>query len=88
MTIRWSSRALSDLAAIYAYVATFSESAAGHTVDRLSSAAETLARLPQLGRPGRIAGRRELVVERYVLVYRVRREEIYILTVEYGAQRR
>ena len=88
MKLRWSQRALSDVAGIYAYLLPYSEAAAGRTADRLTAAAENLVRHPQLGRPGRIAGRRELVVEQYVLVYKVRRDEIYILTVEHGARRR
>ena len=88
MTIRWSSRALSDLAGVFVYLLPYSEAAAGRTVDRLTSAAGNLTRHPHLGRPGRLAGRRELVVDQYVVVYRLRRDEVYILTVEHGAQRR
>jgi plasmid stabilization system protein ParE len=56
--------------------------------DRLFAAGEGLARFPQMGRPGRLAARRELVVERYVMTYSVHRGEVHILAVEHGAQRR
>jgi toxin ParE1/3/4 len=88
VTIRWSRRALSDVAGIYAYIAADSPEAAVRMADRLLSAVEGLARFPQMGRSGRLAGRRELVVERYVVTYSVRRGEIHILAVEHSAQRR
>jgi plasmid stabilization system protein ParE len=88
MKVRWSRRALSDAAGIYAYIAADNAEAAVRMADRLFAAGEGLASFPQMGRPGRLAGRRELVVERYVSTYSVRRGEIHILAVEHGAQRR
>lgn len=88
MKVRWSRRALSDVAGIYAYIAADNAEAAVRMADRLFAAGESLARFPQIGRPGRLSGRRELVVERYVLTYSVRRGEAHILAVEHGAQRR
>jgi toxin ParE1/3/4 len=86
--VRWSRRALSDIAGIYAYIAADNAEAAVRMADRVLAAGEGLARFPQMGRPGRLAGRRELVVERHVLTYSVRRGEVHILAVEHGAQRR
>jgi toxin ParE1/3/4 len=86
--VSWSARALSDMADIFAYLAVQNDEAAGRISDRLMAAATNLARFPQIGRPGRLAGRRELVVDQYVLVYRLRRDEIQIVTIEHGARRR
>ncbi len=88
MTVTWSSRALSDAAAIYAYIAADDPEAAARITGRLFAATETLGRFPELGRPSRSAGRRELVVGRYVIVYRLRRADIWIVAVEHGARRR
>jgi toxin ParE1/3/4 len=86
--VRWSRRALSDVAGIYAYIAADNAEAAVVMADRLFAAGEGLVRFPQMGRPARLAGRRELVVDRHVLIYSVRRGEVQILAVEHGAQRR
>ena len=88
MTVRWSRRAQTDLADIFAYIAADNEEAAGRVVDRLYGAGQSLAQFPQRGRPARLVGRRELVVDRYVITYRVRRDEVLILAVEHGAQRK
>ena len=88
MKVRWSRRALSDIAGIYAYIAADNAEAAVGAADRIFAGGEGLVRFPQMGRPGRLAGRRELVVDRHVLIYSVRRGEVHILAVEHGAQRR
>ena len=88
LTVRWSQRAQSDLADVFAYIAAENEAAAGRVVERLYAAGQSLAMFPQRGRPARLAGRRELVVDRYVITYRVRRDEVLILAVEHGAQRK
>ena len=88
MSVRWSRRALSDVAGIYAYIAADNVEAAARVADRLLAAGEGLERFPQIGRPARLAGRREFVVDRYVLIYAIRRSEIHILAVEHAAQRK
>jgi toxin ParE1/3/4 len=88
MKVRWSRRALSDVAGIYAYIAADNPDAAARAADRLFAGGESLAQFPQLGRPGRFAGRRELALDHYVLTYAVRRGEVHILAVEHGARRK
>lgn len=88
MRVRWSRRALSDIAGIFAYIAADNAEAASGMADRLLAAGEGLARFPQIGRASKLAGRRELVVDRHVLTYSVRRGAVHILAVEHGAQRR
>jgi plasmid stabilization system protein ParE len=86
VTVTWSARALSDVAGIFAYVAAQSEEAAVRTADRLVKAAGDLARFPHAGRASRLGGRRELVVAPYVLLYRLRKDEVQIVTVEHGVR--
>jgi toxin ParE1/3/4 len=88
VTVTWAARALSDLAGIYTYIAADNAEAAARAIDRLIATAGSLASFPHLGRPSRFAGRRELVVEQYVVTYRIHRDEIRILAVEHGARRR
>ena len=76
------------MADFFAYVAAQSDEAASRIVDRIMAAAGNLTRFPQIGRPSRLAGRRELVVDHYVLLYRLRRDEIQIVAIEHGATRR
>jgi plasmid stabilization system protein ParE len=49
---------------------------------------EGLARFPEMGRPGRIEGTRELVISRtpYIAAYRILGGTVQILRVLHGAQ--
>jgi plasmid stabilization system protein ParE len=55
----------------------------------LLDAVERLAELSNLGRPGRVAGTRELVVPGtpYVIPYRVRSDRIEVIAVFHGRQK-
>lgn len=89
MTVVWSPRAISHLADLRAYIARESPDAAGHVATVLSAAVERLAGLPNLGRPGRVSGTRELVVPGtpYVIPYRLRGDRLEIIAVFHGRQR-
>jgi len=78
-----------DLAAARAYIARDNPPAADRQVERVLAAVGSLLQFPDIGRPGRRAGTRELVVSRtpYVVAYRVRAEIIEILRVMHGRQR-
>jgi hypothetical protein len=41
-----------------------------------------------MGRESQLRRRRELVVEQYVIIYTVRRDEIVVETIVHGARRR
>ena len=83
MTVVWSPRAIGHLAALRAYIARERPGAAARTATTLLSAVERLTALPNLGRPGRVSGTRELVVPgtRYVIPYRLRGERLEIIAV-------
>jgi len=86
----WTPRALADLAALRGYIAEQDRAAAKRVVLRIAYCVETLLpQSPEMGRPGRIAGTRELVVTGtpFIVPYRVRGQTIQILRVYHGARR-
>jgi len=76
--IVWSPRAIEHLAHLRAYIARDNPKAAGRIASALLDAVERLAELQNLGRTGRVAGTRELVVPRtpYVIPYRLRGDRL------------
>ena len=89
MRVRWLSVALANLDAEAKYVAEENPAAAGRVVQRIFRAVDLLAKNPALGRPGRVAGTRELVAAEtpYIIPYRVRGEVVEILRVFHGARK-
>lgn len=81
MTIRWLRRAEEDLEALFTYVARDSIAIAESEVKRVTDSVMDLAKHPAMGRPGRVAGTRELVVKLYIIAYRVKAETTQILRV-------
>lgn len=88
MTVHVSDRALRRIGEIYAYIAADHEEAAARMAQRILDAVHGLALHPHLGRPGRVSGVRELVVDPYIIFYRVRREQVLIVNILHGAQRK
>ena len=89
MTIVWAPRAIEHLAHLRAYIAQDNPKAANRVAAALLEAVERLAELPNLGRPGRIAGTRELVVPGtpYVIPYRLRGDRLEVIAVFHGRQK-
>ncbi len=89
VTIVWSPRALSHLEDLRAYIAHDSPTAASRLAASLLTAVERLADMPNLGRPGRVSGTRELVVAGtpYLIAYRVRSNRVEIIGVFHGRQK-
>ncbi len=83
MSIRWLSSALAELAHIYEYIARDNSKAAARVFVQIRKATRQLATFPETGRPGHVAGTRELVVSGlpYVVVYRVTGDAVEILRV-------
>ncbi len=88
MRIVWSLFAIEDREAIFAYIEADSSRAAARIDDGIEAQVELLATSPEVGRPGRVSGTRELVIQRtpYVAAYRVEAESIRVLRVLHGAQ--
>jgi toxin ParE1/3/4 len=89
MNVRWTRPALGDLEDIGDFIAHDDAAAAAKTVATILDAAEALATHPHLGRAGRIADTRELVVAHtpFVVPYRVVGDDVQILAVFHGARR-
>lgn len=88
MKIVWTRLALSDLDAAYSYIAANNPNAAVDMIDRIEKSINTLKQYPEMGRPGRIPGTKELIVNRtpFILPYRVQGEQIEILAVIHAAR--
>ncbi|MDP2244454.1 type II toxin-antitoxin system RelE/ParE family toxin [Pseudomonas sp.] len=83
MQIKWLRTALRNLDEEIAFIAAEDPQAAQRTASRILAAIALLETQPDLGRPGRVPGTRELVVldSRYLIPYRVNRQIIEILRV-------
>ncbi len=88
MTIVWSRRAIRHLGNVRDYIAQDSPGSAADIAARIVEAVERLALYPNLGRPGRIAGTRELVVPGtpYLIPYRIVGSRIELIAVFRGRQ--
>ena len=90
MRIVWTRLADRDLDAIEDYISGDDPAAAIRTVLKIArNVGDLLAEHQGLGRPGRVAGTRELVVPGtpFLVAYRVRAAEVQILRVLHGARR-
>ncbi len=87
MRLVWTTPAHTDRRDIRIFIAQHSPTAAITLDELFSENAERLVDYPELGRPGRIAGTRELVAHRhYVLVYDVVGDCVRILRVLHTAR--
>jgi len=89
MRVRWLRKALRNLDEEASYIAIDDAGAARLVVQRVLGAVAVLAEQPGLGRPGRVPGTRELVVQqtRYIVPYRMRGETVEILRVFHTSRR-
>ena len=89
MRVRWLRKALRNLDEEAIYIAVDDPAAARLVVQRVLEAVAQLADQPSIGRPGRVANTRELVVlnTRYIVPYRVRAGVIEILRVFHTSRR-
>lgn len=90
MTPVWSPEAIADLAALRAFIEQDDPTAARKVALHILHNVETLLRdHPEMGRPGRVPGTRELVIPRtpFIVPYRLVGDVIQILRVYHGARR-
>ena len=70
MTLRWTPKTDRQLKVIYEFIARHNPKAAAQTIEALLEGAEQLLLFPNLGRPGKRKGTRELVRAPFTIVYR------------------
>ncbi len=89
MKVAWSRRAIRQLSALRQNIARDSEANAAPIASRILEAVDLLETQPDMGRPGRIAGTRELVINStpYIIPYRVRRARLELMAVFHGRQK-
>jgi toxin ParE1/3/4 len=80
MRVVWSPEAEQDRDEVWDYIAADSAAAAARMDELFSDAAAQLVDFPELGRPGKIAGTRELTPhENYRLVYEFSDDTVWML---------
>lgn len=91
MRIRWLDRAEADLSELFDYLLERNPRAARRVYDAIRAQVGQLAEHPGIGRPGRVAGTRELVIPRMpsIVAYTVDRsiDTVIVLRVLHGARR-
>jgi toxin ParE1/3/4 len=87
MKLRWTKTALRDLESLHRYIQTDNPKAADRFVDRILAGIELLPHQPGMGRAGRVAHTREFVVPPYVVVYRLKRDEVAVVAIIHSARR-
>ena len=89
MRLFWTRLALDDLDHARAFIAAANPPAALKVVERIEGAVAALTAHPEIGRPGRLEGTRELIVvgTPFIVPYRLRGDRIEILGVIHGARR-
>ena len=87
MTVRWTPTALRDLESLHAYIGDDNQEAAAAAVEKILSVIEALQRHPEMGRKGRVAGTREVILSPYVIAYCVKKGAIELLGILHGARR-
>ena len=89
MKVVWSPVAIRHLVRLREYIQKDSEQNAALVASRILKAIDLLQTRPDIGRPGRLLGTRELVVVNtpYIIPYRVRRERLELMAVFHGRQK-
>jgi len=82
MELKWTSKALSDLARLYEFLASVNKPAAARTVQALAKAPAVLRANPRLGEQVTQFGSREvrrMQVGQYEMHYEIQEQAIYVL---------
>jgi len=87
MQVRWLRKALQNLEVIYEYVAKDNPDAALQLVTKIRGAVRQLEDFPLMGRIGRVKETREIVVNPYIVIYRVNETFVEILRILHSARK-
>jgi plasmid stabilization system protein ParE len=92
MKVRFEPGASDDLDRVFAWIAKDNPRAASEMIARIEAKVMQLAtpELTNMGRPGLVAGTRELLEWPYIVVYRIDevREEVVVVSIVHGARDR
>jgi toxin ParE1/3/4 len=90
MLLEWTPRAREDRSEAIEYIAKESLVAALDQLDKIEQQTDRLLQYPEIGRPGRKSGTRELVIQKtsFIVVYRLnsKSQSIVILRVLHTSQ--
>jgi toxin ParE1/3/4 len=88
MNLEWSVFARTDRTTIFDFIEADKPRAAVAIDERIRTRIAVLAEFPEMGRPGRTGGTRELVIAGtpYIAAYRIEGETVRILRLLHGAQ--
>jgi len=83
MIIQWLEDAINDLQALRHYIAQDNATAASNVVKKILRSIDILSEQPGIGRQGRVADTRELIIPNtpYIVPYQVKNNTIEILRV-------
>lgn len=89
MKIRWLLRAVYDLEDLHEYIALDNPTAAAKELKKILNSVKGLKENPEIGRPGRVRGTRELVIPKssYIAAYRVKDQVVEILRILHAARK-
>jgi toxin ParE1/3/4 len=87
--IRWLDEAISDLIEIRKFIAANKPQTANRVAGLIRKSVDPLTEHPDIGRPGRVEGTRELIMSAlpYITPYRVKNNNIEILRVLHAARK-
>ena len=89
MRIVWSPQAREDLLLLSSYVAEDNPKAAKKLRDVILSKVQLLAETPHIGRPGRVPGTKELIIEKtpYIIPSRCKDDRLEIVRVYHSSRK-
>ncbi len=89
MEVVWLDEAVNDLKEIGQYIAKDDPAAAYRVLTKIKASADSLEQNPELGRPGRVAKTRELIVAGipYILPYTIKKKQVRILAVMHSSRK-
>jgi toxin ParE1/3/4 len=87
--VEWHPRARKDIFAIAEFILDVNPTAVGTIIHEIARQVGMLAKHPSIGRPGRVPGTRELVIQRtpYIAAYRVVGKSVTVLRVLHGIRK-
>ncbi len=91
MQLKWTSKALSDLARLYEFLAQVNQQAAAHVVQTLTTAPATLLSNPRIGEqlfefePREV---RRIIISQYEIRYEIQESTIYVLRLWHTREKR